>query len=513
MKRKCLFTAAVVLLFMNACVQKNEIPVELGKWYKADAAGKTMFFNFSSIDGASANGQYYDTGSGCVSSPETVTVTFARRKTQIVNDRTQEKTKVSRLKPEEYIPMPFEPSDTSLYRLPKYSPIITNDLKYGSVQGYWTSLPGVESDVMKLVSQGVLKSFNRKELDLTMDIARPKDKEGLSPLIVFIHGGAFYVGDKQEPAYVDFKRHFAELGYVTASINYRMGFHIGKSDIERAGYMAAQDAHAAVRWLVHNASEYGIDKNRIFLAGSSAGSITALNATFMTDRFRPESTRGKDKLLRDQDDLGRIDRSGNDLKDEFHITAIANMWGAVSDLDMLAESETDIVSFHGDVDEVVPYADGLPFKMAGEKVAKALSEPMHGSVSISAREKSLGRKAIMYPYPGRGHAFNTTGKDKAPNSLHYEIRGRISDFFYRELVPLQAKVVDLGDGWYSVEGSDLSDVSWQADGGFILDTKSDKVRILWREDAPARTVRATGNQSYGTSFLTSAKVSFDGKIN
>lgn len=504
--------AVLLLLLMSACVQNNDTPVETEKWYMSESSGRTMFFNFYRIDGVQAGARYYDSNSGPMCTPEMVTVTFKKRKAIITDDVTRSKMKLSGFKLVDYVEPPFEPSDTSLFRIPKYGVRFYNDRKYGTAQGYWTSLPGVESDVMKLISQGVMKSFSRKELDLTMDIACPQDKEGLSPLIVFIHGGAFYVGDKQEPAYLDFKRHFAELGYVTASINYRMGFHIGKSDIERAGYMAAQDAHAAVRWLVHNASEFGIDKEHIFLAGSSAGSITALNATFMGERFRPESTRGKSRIFRDTDDLGDIDRSDNDFKDKFHITAIANMWGAVSDLDMLSESETDIVSFHGDADEVVPFAEGLPFMMAGEKIAGILSEKMYGSSSISEEAAKLGRKSIMYPYPGRGHAFNTTGKDKKPNSLHYEIRNRIADFFYRELVPVQASVYDNGDGWYSVEGSGISDVSWHADGGFILEMRSNRVHVLWRGDDPVHVISATGGQSCGTSFQTSAKITSDGSF-
>lgn len=510
MKKRSLTYFILGAFLLDACVMEDGTHVETDTWYTAENSGRTMFFNFSSFDGQVARGLYYDTDSGFMRSPDRVTVTLGKRRSVIVNDSTRRKIKVPGFRLAEYIEPEFTPADTSLYRIPRYSATVTDDIVYGTAQGYWTSLSGVETDVMKLLSQGIMNSFSKKDLELTMDISCPQGKEGKSPLIVFIHGGAFYVGDKQEPAYMDFKRHFAELGYVTACINYRMGFHIGRDAIERAGYMAAQDAHAAIRWLVHHASEYGIDRDRIFLAGSSAGSITAMNATFMSEKFRPESTRGKAGLFRESADLGRMDRSGNDLKDKFHITAIANMWGAVSDLDMLDESRTDIVSFHGDADQVVPYADGLPFMMAGEKVAGRLSEEMHGSLSITEKADELGRRAVMYPYPGMGHAFNTTGREKTPNSHHYEIRGRIADFFYSELVPVRASLHDDGDGWYSVDGIGISNVSWHADGGFVVECKADRVRILWRADSPLRTLSATGKQTYGTSFLISAEVSDSG---
>ena len=44
------------------------------------------------------------------------------------------------------------------------------------------------------------------------------------PLIVFIHGGAFVAGDKNEANLQTMCKEFAKRGYVTATIDYRLGF-------------------------------------------------------------------------------------------------------------------------------------------------------------------------------------------------------------------------------------------------------------------------------------------------
>jgi acetyl esterase/lipase len=85
--------------------------------------------------------------------------------------------------------------------------------------------------------------------------------------------------------------YFAERGYVVASINYRLGFFPLAPSVDRAGYRALQDAHAAVCYLIANADEFGIDTSNIFAAGTSAGAITALNLAFMEEKNRPESTK------------------------------------------------------------------------------------------------------------------------------------------------------------------------------------------------------------------------------
>lgn len=374
-----------------------------------------------------------------------------------------------------------------------------SDVIYGKAMGYWTSLQGVEADISKAFTSGYIKSFKNKELDLSLDLYIPEKPEGNKPLIMFMHGGAFYVGDKKEPAYIDFCEYFASLGYVTASINYRMGFHLGKGEIERAGYVALQDAHAAMRYIVSNADRYGIDKNRIFVAGSSAGSITALNLAFMDEDSRPESSYGGKGLFNDND-LGEIDKSGNEIKESFKIKAVANMWGAVSNLGMINNRRSDIISFHGDADAIVPYAAGFPFSSAGKSVARMLSDTLYGSFCIDSVARKLGRRTEMHTFKGEGHALNTTGKEKQINNNHIFIRERIEKFFYKEMVPVEASIVPIGEGKYILKGNAES-VSWKVDGGFIIESSGNSVSVLWAVDSPTKCITASGTYKYGIGFI------------
>jgi acetyl esterase/lipase len=100
---------------------------------------------------------------------------------------------------------------------------------------------------------------------------RPVPKTG-RPVIVYVHGGGWVVGNKRQ---ADFHGHFLETmsalarrGYVVASIEHRLR--------EEAAFPAAtQDAKSAIMWLRKNAATYGIDANRFAIwGGSSGGNIT-----------------------------------------------------------------------------------------------------------------------------------------------------------------------------------------------------------------------------------------------
>lgn len=93
-----------------------------------------------------------------------------------------------------------------------------------------------------------------------MDIYVPKEHKDMLPLIVWIHGGGWKAGSKDNCPAVQ----FTDLGYVVASINYRLS--------QEAPFPAQiQDCKAAIRWLRANAAKYYIDPGRIGVWGASAG--------------------------------------------------------------------------------------------------------------------------------------------------------------------------------------------------------------------------------------------------
>lgn len=495
-------SAAAIALAAVSCEKSLDIP-EPGRYYSVKADGTQYFVWLESADeNGNATGHFYIADGQSPAPRHDFTARFSRKRLSISADGNEVRLKNSSISYEPYIEAPFEERDTRLYR-EKYCDVsVKKDVIYADVQGYWSSLEGAEEDISRVFSQGFVKSFRKRGLKLAFDLYRPEDLSGRRPLIMFIHGGAFYIGHKAEPAYIDFCRHFAAMGYVTASIDYRLGFHLSKNEIERAGYVALQDAHAALRFLVSHADEYNIDPERIFVAGSSAGGITALNLAFMKDDDRPKSSRGKKAFLSNKADLGGIESSGNKLQADFNIIAIANMWGAVSDLDILGNARTSIVSFHGTEDTTVPYAEGYPLSVAGEGIAKMLSEEMFGSACIDKKAEELGLRHHFYSFKGEKHAFNTTGKDKKPNANHTVIKDRITDFFYAEMVPVPASIVKDATGCYHIEGSNVSDVEWKVEGGFVLaPPQGNGIRILWCAD---KTGSLTASGTYGNEIAWNA---------
>ncbi len=104
------------------------------------------------------------------------------------------------------------------------------------------------------------------------------------PLIIWIHGGAFYAGN-----YRDMEPHcrrWAQHGYIAASVQYRLGYHspfpleapyaYDRAEVVRACWRAMQDVRNAIHAIVQGALITNVDTSRIILAGESAGAIIAM---------------------------------------------------------------------------------------------------------------------------------------------------------------------------------------------------------------------------------------------
>src|SRR5206468_7267400 len=117
---------------------------------------------------------------------------------------------------------------------------------------------------------------------LQLDLYLPARPEGRLPAIVFVHGGGWRTGVREN--FTPMAIYMAEHGYAAATISYRLS--------TEAQYPAAvQDAKAAVRWLRANAGRYGIDPQRIAIGGASAGGQIASLAGVSEGvaRFEPEA--------------------------------------------------------------------------------------------------------------------------------------------------------------------------------------------------------------------------------
>ena len=117
------------------------------------------------------------------------------------------------------------------------------------------------------------------ERDLKLDLYMPEDIK--NPLmVVWVHGGAWREGSKEDPPKDLLKR-----GYALASIDYRLS-------IEAPFPAMMHDIKAAIRFLRGNAQKYGFQKDKIIIWGSSAGGNLVVLAGLTNDNEALEGTIG-----------------------------------------------------------------------------------------------------------------------------------------------------------------------------------------------------------------------------
>jgi acetyl esterase/lipase len=251
---------------------------------------------------------------------------------------------------------------------------------------------------------------------LLLELYEPVDAPPmLRPVIVIVHGGAFFRGTRLEKSLDMASRGFAARGYVVASIDYRLGagpdfaktYVVGAepvvaesvaayqtlvdsmptihfldelkptvtpevfkllNDVSRLGQAATlEDTITATNWLAGKADELSLDMSRLVMMGGSAGAITALYAAYGVDDLNITAPR---------------------------VAAVLNFWGAFN-LDDFAKSDDGVVMLeageapvyivHGTADKSVPF-------MFGEL--------------IFARANEVGTPVEFTQVPNGGHGFD-----------------------------------------------------------------------------------------------------------
>ena len=135
--------------------------------------------------------------------------------------------------------------------------------------------------------------------DLLLNLARPAAADAPLPAIVYVHGGGWQAGNKDESE--PLIRLLASYGYVAVSVGYRL---------TPANKWPAQirDAKCAVRYLRANTAQLGIDPDNIGAIGDSAGGHLVL-------------------LLALMDGTGPLDESGGNPGLSSKVKAVVNLFG------------------------------------------------------------------------------------------------------------------------------------------------------------------------------------------
>ena len=336
------------------------------------------------------------------------------------------------------------------------------DVVYARVRGHWSEAP-VGKPFHTLLR--AIRTLRTRPLDLKMDIYSPADcpavaeaaqadpsgavskagalaeaaqadpsgaSESLDeapaagrPLLLMMHGGSFLFGNRKEAGQAAWCRHFAALGYVAASIDYRLGFLPTRRGLQKAEQDATADAARALQYLLGR-TDLRVDPQRVFLAGTSAGAIIALNLAYgvcpdpggeMADQV------GHDAFAAGHN--AAVASVGSPLR----IRAVGDFWGYVRDLRMLDNARVPILAFQSEHDPVVPFDRGYPIK------AKLFSSEVYGTKATTEKARQNGIPAELHACPEKHHRLHLDRENQLTPRF-YEIRDTMARFFARAMADL-----------------------------------------------------------------------------
>ncbi|RYY78744.1 MAG: alpha/beta hydrolase [Moraxellaceae bacterium] len=107
----------------------------------------------------------------------------------------------------------------------------------------------------------------RQKLDVYQPLAISKSKP--KPVILFVHGGAWEEGSKDDYLFVG--ESFTRAGYVTVIMNYRLAPAHKYPDY-------VQDTAQVIQWINQNIARYGGNPQQIVVMGHSAGAFNVVEA-------------------------------------------------------------------------------------------------------------------------------------------------------------------------------------------------------------------------------------------
>ncbi|MFI2743286.1 alpha/beta hydrolase [Zhouia sp. PK063] len=246
-----------------------------------------------------------------------------------------------------------------------------------------------------------------KKLDLDIYL-NPNDKTENRPLFVFLYGGGFSGGSKNNEGEIKFAKTVAQKGYVVAVVDYRLtrknksfgcDFSAeGKRDVFKA---ASMDLLDALVFLKSRKTILKFDESKIILAGSSAGAETILETAYNLHQLFPE-----------------LDNKYKSI----HPAAVVSMAGAIIDARYITkENAIPGVFFHGDADKLVPFATAAHHYCKKEDPGYFI---LDGPVTITKKLKKLHASYLFYSFKGRGHEIS---------GVQYDLLPQTFDFLYKVL--------------------------------------------------------------------------------
>jgi len=228
--------------------------------------------------------------------------------------------------------------------------------------------------------------FHEEErLRLRLDIYRTADStldDPLRPAVIQVHGGGWIAGSRLEQG-IPLLNHMASNGWVGFNIDYRLSPRATLPE-------HVIDVKRAIAWVRENASDLGIDPERICLTGGSAGGhLTALAALTADDRSLQPGFADVDTSVAAavpfygvydmlDDDRVYYESLRNWLLEEIVIKRRRDQdpeaFRAVSPTHRVHAGAPPFLIFHGERDTLVPVADARTF---AERLRAASHRDVH----------------------------------------------------------------------------------------------------------------------------------------
>lgn len=221
-----------------------------------------------------------------------------------------------------------------------------------SVHDYKTDALPPDVEVVKDIEYG-----KAGDASLRLNIIRPEQAEKPLPVIIFLHGGGWCSGNKDDST--GLMAGFAQLGYVCASVEYRF-FDVAVFPAQ------IEDCKNAVRFLRANATVYGIDPDHIGAWGDSAGGHLAALLAASGDIAELEGQGGwqehSSRVQAAVDWYGPVGLSEMNLsQDDIYSKLLGTTpqenreLARLSDpMSLISSDDPPILIMHGDRDNVVP---------------------------------------------------------------------------------------------------------------------------------------------------------------
>ena len=238
---------------------------------------------------------------------------------------------------------------------------------------------------------------------LMMDIYTPQgDVETNRPVIILAHGGSFIGGSRTDGDVVYMATELAKKGYVCASIDYRLASSpfdlIAEQTTVETVFRAIQDGKAAVRFFKKDAATtdtYKVNPDQIFMGGSSAGGILAINLTYVDDiSDLPESGLSLWQTWLTQ--LGGLEGNSGNPGYCSRTNGTFGFAGGIADTNYIDADDVPWYGCHATADQTVLYDCGFPLQG---------NTPVNlcGSNPLNTRLNNVGTYALFDSYVGPDH--------------------------------------------------------------------------------------------------------------